>query len=239
MKIIPAIDLIGGKTVRLKQGDYNQKLSYDIDPVIAACNWFEAGASLIHVIDLDGAKEGKPMNLEVIKKIEKKVSVPIEVGGGYRTKEDINRAIEIGVSRVIVGSRAFEDPEFAGECISEYGEQFIISADASNLQLRVEGWEKDSAQDFFEILNKFADFGVREIIYTDIQKDGMLTGPAIDNILKILSAVDIKIISAGGIKNIDDIKKLKEIENKGVTGVIVGRALYEGTIDLKEAIDVG
>jgi len=239
MKIIPAIDLIGGKTVRLIQGEYDRKLSYDIDPVEAALKWKSLGALLVHVVDLDGAKEGHPVNMEVVEKIIKEAQVPVEVGGGFRTKDDIREALQKGVSRVIIGSMALEDMRFARECIEEFGPKVILSIDVKNLKPNVRGWEEDVDMDVPTVLSWFKDFGAEEIIYTDIKSDGMLLGPALESLDKILSITDIKIISAGGVKTVEDIKALKGLEEKGLSGVIIGRALYEGTIDLKEAIDAG
>jgi len=237
MKIIPAVDLINGKTVRLEQGQYDRKLSYDIDPAEAAKKWEDAGAELIHVVDLDGAKEGKPINLSVIERIIKTVKVPVEAGGGYRNKFDIEDAINIGVSRVIIGSKAFQDLEFARDCIQAFGQKVILSCDARSFKPCIQGWETGLDISFFDILEKFVSFGAKKIIYTDINKDGTLEGPSVRNIEKILDKVNVKVISAGGIKTVEDVIKLKRLEEKGLIGVIVGRALYDGTIDLKEAID--
>ncbi|MFH1395688.1 MAG: 1-(5-phosphoribosyl)-5-[(5-phosphoribosylamino)methylideneamino]imidazole-4-carboxamide isomerase [Candidatus Omnitrophota bacterium] len=239
MRIIPAIDLIEGKTVRLEQGKYDCKLNYDIDPVDAARKWESMGAKLIHVVDLDGAKEGHPVNISVIEKIAKAVKVPVEAGGGFRTKENIQQVLDKGVWRVIIGSRAFEDMSFARDCVKTFGEKIIFSMDVKELRPSVHGWEKTVDLDISVILDFFVNLGVQEIIYTDIKKDGMLSGPSIDNLEKILKKAKIKIISAGGIKTIEHVKMLKKLEKDGISGVIIGRALYEGTINLKEAVDVG
>ncbi|MDP8258064.1 MAG: 1-(5-phosphoribosyl)-5-[(5-phosphoribosylamino)methylideneamino]imidazole-4-carboxamide isomerase [Candidatus Aadella gelida] len=244
MKIIPAIDLINGKTVRLEQGKYDRKLSYDIDPVDAARKWKSMGAELLHVIDLDGAKEGKPVNLNVVEKIVKEVGVPVEVGGGFRNTGDIQKAIDIGAFRVIIGSRAFEDRSFVGKCMKEFGDKVIFSVDVIDLKASVHGWMETIDDDIYKkLLPFFLSNGVKEMIYTDIKSDGMLSGPNIEALKSIFEHVDLKIVSAGGIKDIEHIRQLKKIEAKpgqsrGVSGVIIGRALYEGTIDLKEAIDV-
>jgi phosphoribosylformimino-5-aminoimidazole carboxamide ribotide isomerase len=237
MKIIPAIDLIDGKTVRLEQGEYDRQLSYTIDPVEAAKKWESMGAEMIHVVDLDGARQGKPINLEVAKKIVNCVNVPIEIGGGYRSIEDIENALSQGISRVIVGSRAFEDYEFARLCVNEFVEKVIFSFDVKGFSPSVRGWKKTTDVDFFEILDWFIEYGAKEIIYTDITRDGMLSGPNIENLKKILSKGNIKVISAGGVKNLEHILELKKLEDMGLSGVIVGRAIYDGTLDLKGAID--
>ncbi|MBF0493743.1 MAG: 1-(5-phosphoribosyl)-5-[(5-phosphoribosylamino)methylideneamino]imidazole-4-carboxamide isomerase [Candidatus Omnitrophica bacterium] len=239
MKIIPAIDIIGKKTVRLKKGSYGDKISYDLSPVEAALKWKECGAELLHIIDLDGAKEGRPVNLGEIKKIIKKVKVPLEVGGGYRTKEDIEKALGMGVYRVIVGSKAFEDPDFVKDIFSKYGSKIILSVDADNGLVRTHGWLNSSGMSIFDALMEIEAYGAKQIIYTDISKDGTLNGPNIGMIQKILSVTNLKLFYAGGIKNIAHIRKLKALETKGLIGVIVGRAIYDGTLDLKEAISVG
>ncbi len=238
MRIIPAIDLIGGETVRLLQGEYDRMLNYEISPQNAALKWESMGAELIHIVDLDGAKKGNPENLPVVREIVKTLKIPVELGGGFRTGENISEALDAGVWRVIIGSRAFEDMDFARRVVKEFGARVIFSMDIKALKPSVRGWKKTLNLEISDILSFFASLGVKEIIYTDIESDGMLSGPNIDNLKRILSETDIKIISAGGVKTIEDILALKEMEDIGISGVIIGRALYEGTIDLKEAISV-
>jgi len=239
MKVIPAIDLIGGKTVRLEQGRYDRKLSYEISPLDAARRWESMGAELIHVVDLDGARAGFPVNLQLVKEIADAVKVPVEVGGGFRRESEIREALDSGIGRVIIGSRAFEDISFARRCFDSFPGRVILSVDARNFRPQIRGWEQDTDVDMFDVLREFVSFGVREIIYTDIQKDGTLAGPSTDQLKKILSKVDVKVVSAGGVKTVEHVLELKALEKLGLTGVIIGRALYEGTIDLKEAIDAG
>ena len=239
MKVIPAIDIIDGKTVRLKQGKYDQKLSYDVSPVDAAREWEAVGAELIHVVDLDGAKEGHPVNLAVVEEIVKAVNIPVEVGGGFRKEIDIKNGLDKGIWRVIVGSSALKDIDFGRNCIKIFHERVILSVDAEGFKPRVHGWEKAVEKDLFEVLRMFRSFGAEEIIYTDIKRDGTLSGPNLENLKMILREVGIHVVAAGGVKTIDHIRQLKELENLGLSGVIVGRALYDGTIDLKEAISVG
>ena len=239
MKIIPAIDLIGGKTVRLEQGEYDRKLSYDISPVEAARKWEDEGAELLHVVDLDGAKEGRPVSLPVVEEIVNAVNIPVETGGGYRHKEDIKEALERGIYRVIIGSKALKDMAFAQECVKDFGKGVIFSLDVKKFRPSVDGWEETVDIDVPTVFSWFRDFGVEEMIYTDIKRDGMLMGPDIESLERVLDVAGVKIISAGGVKTVEDVKKLKKLEEKGLVGVIVGRALYEGTIDLKEAIDAG
>lgn len=240
MRIYPAIDLIEGKTVRLVQGEYDRKLSYDISPVDAAKKWVSMGAEYIHVVDLDGARKGSPVNLAVVSDIVKSVAgVPVEVGGGYRSLNDIYKALVAGVRRVIVGSQAFKDPDFALGCVKEFGDRVIFSVDAKSGQIMSEGWEARSGRDDIGMIKIFVEkCGAKEVIYTDISKDGMLTGPDLDNLKRILGSVDVKVISAGGVKTVEHIRQLAGL-GEGISGAVIGRALYDGTIDLKEAIDAG
>lgn len=239
MKIIPAIDLIEGKTVRLEQGRYDRKLSYEISPVDAACKWATKGAELIHVVDLDGAREGRPVNLTLLEEIVRAARIPVEVGGGFRQKEDIQKALDKGVFRVVVGSKVLEDFSFAQECIKDFGAKVIFSVDVKGSSPSVRGWKKTIDMDVATVLERFVDFGLKEIIYTDIKSDGTLAGPNVDGLKRILEETDLKVISAGGVKTVDHIRDLKKLENMGLSGVIIGRALYEGTIELEEAISVG
>lgn len=236
MKILPAIDIIAGKTVRLVEGRYDRKMSYEIDPVEAAEKWESMGASILHVVDLDGAKAGRPVNLDVASEIAKAVNIPVEIGGGYRMYSEIESALDAGIQRVIIGSRAFKDLDFASDCFCKFGEKIIFSFDAKNFIPQVRGWEESLEVDIFDLIRKFISFGVKEIIYTDVSRDGTLSGPAVNNLEEILDKANIKIISAGGIKDIGHIRRLLPLEEKGLTGIIVGRALYEGTLDLREAI---
>jgi phosphoribosylformimino-5-aminoimidazole carboxamide ribotide isomerase len=237
MKIIPAIDLIDGKTVRLEQGKYDAKLSYDVLPIEAARRWEQCGAEYLHIIDLDGAKKGEPVNLNLAGAIVKEVSLPVEIGGGYRNKKDIDLALAMGFDRVIVGSKVFEDKQFAADIIKSYGNRIIISVDATKDKIKIHGWETAIESDLFEVLDEFISFGLEEIIYTDISKDGTLAGPDTVFLRTLLERTGLKITYAGGIKNVEHILALKDLAGLGVNGVIVGRALYDKTIDLEEAIN--
>ncbi|MEA3489580.1 MAG: 1-(5-phosphoribosyl)-5-[(5-phosphoribosylamino)methylideneamino]imidazole-4-carboxamide isomerase [Candidatus Omnitrophota bacterium] len=239
MKVIPAIDVISGRTVRLEQGKYDRQLDYEIQPVEAARKWESMGAELIHVVDLDGAKEGRPVNNSVVREIARAVNIPVEVGGGFRKEIDIKDALNHGVWRVVIGSKAFEEVDFARDCLENFHEQVILSLDAREFKPQVRGWEKSLDLDLFDMLEKFVSFGAKELIYTDILRDGTLSGPNTEHLEKILSKVDVRIISAGGIRTVEHVRQLKRLEPSGLGGVIIGRALYEGTIDLKEAINAG
>lgn len=239
MRIFPAIDIIDGKTVRLEQGKYEKELRYSLKPLEAAERWKDAGASWLHIVDLDGAKAGRPVNFELIDQIARDVAIPVQTGGGYRKVEDIERALKSGISRVIIGSSATEEEGFAKEVIGRFGKDVIISCDADAFKIKTRGWLKSEGVDFFEFLKKLKGYGAERIIYTDIQRDGMLAGPAFPRVKEVIDGTDLSVILAGGVRSVDDIKKLKELQQRGLEGVIVGRALYEGTINLGEAIRVG
>ncbi len=239
MIIIPAIDIIDGKTVRLVKGDYDKKLSYDLSPASAAREWQDKGAGMLHIIDLDGARSGEPVNLDIAASIAKELTIPVEIGGGYRNFSQVDEALNLGISRVILGSSAVKDLVFAKEAITKYGDKIIISVDVLEGEIKVHGWEADSDYDLDFYLGKIKEFGAKRIIFTDVSKDGTLEGPNIDYLIELLtgSAKGLKMVYAGGIKSVDNIRDLKKIEYLGIEGVVSGRALYDGTLDVEEAID--
>ncbi|MBF0215452.1 MAG: 1-(5-phosphoribosyl)-5-((5-phosphoribosylamino)methylideneamino)imidazole-4-carboxamide isomerase [Candidatus Omnitrophica bacterium] len=236
MIIIPAIDIIGGRTVRLEKGSYDRELKYDMSPVDAALLWEKAGAELLHVIDLEGARAGKPINKVIAGEIIGKVRIPVQVGGGYRDIGSIRDALAIGARRVIVGSKAIEDLDFAEQAVKIFGDKVIFSVDVSKGKIRISGWERSVGADIGEIFGRLKGIGVTEIIFTDISRDGTLAGPDIEGISEIFHGAGLKFIYAGGIKNVGHISKMRDLSRIGLTGIITGRALYDGTIDLREAI---
>lgn len=235
MIIYPAIDIIGGKCVRLTQGDYSKIDTYYDDPVQMAHRFEEIGAEYIHVVDLDGARLGEPVNLGCASRIAVNVSVPVQLGGGIRTIDDIQIALNKGIKRVILGTSAVKDSKFVQEAISDFNEAIAIAVDAKNGKVAISGWEEISSKDAVEFAKHMEELGVKTIIYTDVLKDGMLAGPNFDEIKKLTSAVKIDVIAAGGITSIDDIRKLKET---GVKGAIIGKAIYTGDINLAEALEI-
>jgi phosphoribosylformimino-5-aminoimidazole carboxamide ribotide isomerase len=237
MKVIPAIDIIGGKTVRLVRGSYSRKMSYTVHPVDAAREWESCGAGFLHVVDLDGAKAGKPVNLDVAEQIAKSVDIPVELGGGYRKVSDIKKALDKGIWRIIIGSKAIEEPEFAREVIKSFKSRVILSVDADKEKLKTRGWERSVGLNIFEMVEKFKAYGAKEMIYTDISRDGTLSGPDAVFLKKFLIRTKIKCVYAGGIKTLAHIKKLKKLSGLGLTGVVVGRSIYDGTLDLEEAVN--
>ena len=232
MEIIPAIDLIDGKCVRLVQGDYNQKTIYNDDALEVAKDFLKSGAKLIHVVDLDGAKAGKITNIEVIKRLCDN-NVPIEVGGGIRSFNDIDLLLNIGVKRVILGSIAVQNQDFLKEAITKYGtDKIVLGLDCKNGFVAIKGWLEDSKLSDIEMLNIFKSFGGLNVIYTDISKDGMMSGVSIDNIKKLIPS-KLNIIASGGVSSIEEVIKCK---NAGCSGAIIGKAYYTGKINISEAI---
>ena len=238
MIIIPAIDLKDQKVVRLTQGKFDQKTEYSQDPVNVAKEWQNSGAKLIHVIDLDGAEKGTSENFNIIKKIQESVEIPIEVGGGIRDKEAIKRLVDIGISRVILGTRAVEDFDFVKNVLSRWSDQIAISLDCANGMVTTKGWAEISSIKGKDLAQKLEQAGLKMLIYTDIARDGVLIGPNIKQVQEILNAVNIMVIASGGVSNLDDIKNLLSVKTKNLYGVIVGKALYENRLDLKEAISL-
>jgi len=235
MIIYPAIDLYEGKAVRLKRGDYAQMTVYSDDPLTVAKGFKKTGASALHVVDLQGARDGKPENYDVIKRIANEAELFVQVGGGLRTAEVIEETLNAGVNRVILGTAAVLRPGFLEEMVEKHGESIGVSADIKDGFVAIKGWTEVSKLNALEFCDTVADQGVRTLICTDISKDGMLTGTNIELYQTLRSRLQIGLIASGGVTSIDEIKKLSEI---GINGVILGKALYTGDIDLAEAIGV-
>jgi len=232
MEIIPALDLRQGKCVRLYQGDYGKETVFSHEPVAVALRWQAQGAERLHLIDLDGAAEGKLCNEPTIKEILKAVTLQVQIGGGIRQLETIYKLLSLGTSRVILGTAAIEDRELVTEACRRFGENTVIAIDAEDGYVKSHGWRKGSTTTAEELINRMADLGARRFIYTDISRDGTLTEPNFDAIANLVSQTSLPIIASGGISTIAQLKRLAQI---GVEGAIVGRALYTGDVDLKEA----
>ena len=236
MLLIPAIDLKEGKCVRLRQGRMEDDTVFSDDPVAVAGKWVEAGAKRLHLVDLDGAFAGKPKNAGVIHEIvEAYPDVPIQVGGGIRDEDTIEEYLNAGVSYVIIGTKAVSAPHFVSDIAMDFPRHIIIGLDAKDGKVAIDGWSKLSRHDVIDLAQKFEADGVEAIIYTDISRDGMMSGVNIEATSKLAQAVRIPIIASGGITNMDDIKALGTIVDDGVIGAITGRAIYEGTLDFAEA----
>lgn len=235
MLIIPAIDIKNGRCVRLTQGDFESEKVYSEDPVAIAKRWEKLGAQMLHVIDLDGAKNGNLANLEVVKKIAQEVQISLQVGGGVRNKEVVRILLSIGVSRVILGTVALENEEELKNILNDYSSQVAIALDAKDGKLMKQGWLEDSNKSSVATALQLEDLGVQRFIYTDIVKDGMMTEPDYNEIANVIKNISAPVIVSGGISTISSIERLKSM---GIEGIIIGKALYEGKIDLKEAINV-
>ena len=235
MIIFPAIDLRGGKCVRLIQGDFDKETIYSDDVQATALKWQALGAKFLHVVDLDGARKGSPQNLDAIKKILDAIEIPIEVGGGIRTLEDMEKVLSLGVRRVILGSVAVENISLVEAAVKKFGDKIVVGIDARNGFVAVHGWEKSSQVKAAELAKKIVAAGVETIIYTDISKDGMLSGVNVETFSDLQRISGAKIVASGGVKNLEDIRALKAAK---ISGVIVGKAIYTGSLDLKAAIEI-
>ncbi len=233
MDVIPAIDLRDGNVVRLIQGQYDRQIMYRDDPVEQARQFHADGASWLHIVDLDGAKEGMPVNTETITAIAQLGLLKTEVGGGIRSEAAIRQLLDTGVTRVIIGTKAVSDFEWFSDMARRFKGRLVLGLDARGATVATHGWIENSAQTMLEFAAQADQLPLAAIIYTDISKDGMLTGPNIERTRSLVRAVKTPVIASGGVREVGDIRKLKPI---GVAGVIVGRSLYEGTLDLKEAL---
>lgn len=233
MRILPAIDLKDGKCVRLQKGDYATAHKVAEDAVETAKSFLAAGAKCIHMVDLDGAKDGSHANYDVVKRVIAETGAAVELGGGIRTMEDIAQVLELGVSRIIIGSAAVKHPEFVQQACAQYGDKIAVGIDALSGTVRTEGWLKDSGEDYIAFAKKMESFGVKTIIFTDIDKDGMLEGPNFTQLTALRQAVSCGIVASGGVSTLEDIRKLKAA---GIEEAIAGKAIYTGALDLAAAI---
>jgi phosphoribosylformimino-5-aminoimidazole carboxamide ribotide isomerase len=236
MIIIPAVDIKDGKCVRLLQGRKDAETVYSDDPVQMAKKWESQGAELIHVIDLDGAFQQHPQNTGAIKKTVEQLDIPVQVGGGIRNERTIRQYIEIGVERVIIGTEAIKNPKLVKKVCKEFPEQIVVAIDARRGMVAIEGWTQTTPMKPIDLAKRFEDCGVAAINFTDIDRDGMQTGPNIVETRRIAEAISIPVIASGGVSTIDDIKNLLPLNAMGITGIIIGKALYSGSLDLKDAI---
>lgn len=239
MLIIPAIDIKDGRCVRLYQGEMEKDTVYYESPVEAAKHWVEQGAELIHVVDLNGAVEGHPVHKQEVAAICMGFGVPVELGGGLRSFEAIEESLALGVERVVLGTAAYEDPDFLRAVCKRFPGKIVVGIDARDGRIAIKGWKEDTSMDAVELAERCQEDGASRIIYTDISRDGTSLGVNAEEMLRIARAVKIPIIASGGVASLDDIRRLKALENDGVEGVIVGRALYSGAFTLREAIAVG
>ncbi|MGI5875260.1 MAG: 1-(5-phosphoribosyl)-5-[(5-phosphoribosylamino)methylideneamino]imidazole-4-carboxamide isomerase [Dethiobacteria bacterium] len=236
MLVIPAIDLHGGRCVRLLRGERNKETVYSNKPEEVALEWQRQGATRLHVVDLDGAFEGRPQNSSAIEAITGAVSIPVQLGGGIRDFETVENALKLGVSRVILGTVAVENTAMVKEFVKNYGDKIIVGIDARQGLAATRGWVKDSTKDALELALQVQEYGVKEIIYTDIARDGTLEGPNFAALKEMAGALDIAVIASGGVSRLQDLHQLQELEDFGITGVIIGQALYAKKFSLSDAI---
>lgn len=234
MQIYPAVDIKNGKCVRLKQGNFDDVTIYEQDPVKAAKNWIEKGATYLHIVDLDGAKQGDSQNEQIIADIVKLSDMPVQTGGGVRSLEDIERKLSKGVARVILGTVAVKQPEIVKQAVQKFGaDKIVVGIDAKNGNVAIAGWEEVSNVSALELCLKMKEYGVKTIIYTDIAKDGMMSGVNVSSTKELVEKTGMDIIASGGISNMQDLQNVQDIK---VQGVIVGKALYQGALELAEII---
>lgn len=235
MLIIPAIDIKNGNCVRLLQGDPDKETVYSNNPIDMAKKFQDEGAELIHVVDLDGAFQGNPMNFKVVSDIASSISIPIEIGGGIRNIETIEKYLDTGITRIILGTILLDDK--IQEFVSKYPDNIIAGIDAKDSIVATHGWQQESKISDLVFIKKLKSIGIKDIIYTDIATDGMLVGPNITSMTRILDEVDgIGLIASGGVSSMEDIVKLSELRDKGLIGCIVGKAIYEGKVELNKAL---
>jgi len=236
--LYPAIDIRGGQAVRLLQGDYEQETRYDADPADAARRWASEGAEFLHVVDLDGAKAGKPQNLAAIERIAAAVSCPIQAGGGLRNSKSVGEALDAGAARVVIGTAALRDPEFLQATLEAHGDRVVVSVDAKNGQVALQGWQEDTGRDVAEAVAELSERGVTRFLCTEISVDGTEEGPALDELNRIAANTNSQIIASGGVGKLDDLRALADLAqaHHNLEGAIVGRALYEQRFTVSEAI---
>lgn len=235
MLILPAIDLRGGQCVRLRQGDYAQETVFGADPAAMAKRWVDEGAQFLHLVDLDGAREGKPVNTDSVRAIVKAAGVPCQLGGGMRTEAHIEQTLGLGVSRVVVGTKAITDPGWLERVCNRFPGKVVLGIDARQGRVATEGWLQESSLSPIELAKRCEAWPLAALVYTDIGRDGMMQGPNLDAMRELGQAVKIPLIASGGVTTIEDVRRLATL---GIAGAIIGRALYEGTIDLAEALAV-
>jgi len=235
MLLIPAIDLKNGRCVRLLQGELDSETVYSDDPAAMACSFEDAGAKRLHLVDLDGAFRGQGKNLDSIHSILKSISIPVQLGGGLRTADDVERMLKLGVSSVIIGTMAVKNPDIFEDIIKRYSsEQIILGIDARNRKVAIEGWQEGTEIYDIDFALHWKKVGIQRVVFTDIARDGMLSGPNMEALRNFARGTGLKIVASGGISSMEDLEQLKTLEEDGVDQVISGKAIYEGKLDLKE-----
>jgi phosphoribosylformimino-5-aminoimidazole carboxamide ribotide isomerase len=233
--LFPAIDIRDGRAVRLIQGDYQKEKAYDDDPVVAARRWADGGASWLHVVDLDGARAGHPVNLEHVRRIVAAVSVPVQLGGGLRDSKKVEEALSSGAERVVLGTAAVRDPEMAEAIAAAHGDRIVVSVDARAGKVAAEGWTEESELGTTEVIAELARRGISRFVYTPVDVDGLMEGPDLESLREVAGATEGDLIYSGGVGSLEDLRAVADLGLENVEGVIVGRALYEGRFTIGEA----
>jgi phosphoribosylformimino-5-aminoimidazole carboxamide ribotide isomerase len=233
--LLPAIDMLEGKAVRLSQGAFDARTVYDADPLEAARRWVDGGARVLHVVDLDGARTGSPANLRHVERITSTLSVPVQLGGGLRTRDSVDRAIAAGAHRVVLGTAAYQDIDFLDEVLGAYGDRVVVSVDARNGKLAGAGWIEQTEIEVAAAIERLGARGVRRFVFSSIERDGMLNGPDLAAAQRVAAVVRGSFVYSGGIGTLDDLRALAGLRQVNLSGVIVGKALYEGRFGIAEA----
>lgn len=236
MQIIPAIDLKGGNCVRLEQGEMSRETLFSTHPAEVARRWESLGSKMLHLVDLEGAVTGKPQNQDAICQILKSVAIPLQLGGGIRNLKTVEHYLSLGVKRVVLGTVVYQQPSLLKEACLRFPHQIVVAIDAREGKVAIEGWKETTAEQATDLVKSLEDKGVAAIVFTDIARDGMMRGPNISSIREMARVTQIPLIASGGVTTLHHIKELTELRDDGVEGIIIGRALYEGSIDLREAI---
>ncbi|MGO9819214.1 MAG: 1-(5-phosphoribosyl)-5-[(5-phosphoribosylamino)methylideneamino]imidazole-4-carboxamide isomerase [Solirubrobacteraceae bacterium] len=232
MILLPAIDILEGKAVRLSRGDFDQRTTYDADPLQAAQRWVDGGAHALHVVDLDGARSGQPSNLEHVKRIIERVSVPVQVGGGLRTSEALETVLKAGAARVVLGTAAFRDLDFLDEALVAHRDRVVVSIDARDGRLAASGWTEQTQIPVESVIDTLGRRGVTKFVYSSIERDGMMSGPDLGEVARVAAVVRGTFVYSGGVSTVDDLRALARLRQVNLTGVIVGKALYEQRFDV-------
>jgi phosphoribosylformimino-5-aminoimidazole carboxamide ribotide isomerase len=232
--LYPAIDILEGQAVRLPQGDFADPTVYDADPVAAARAWADDGARFLHVVDLDGARQGRPVNLEHVEKIAREVGLPLQLGGGLRSLPDVRDALRAGASRVILGTAAYTDVEFLDEVLAAFGDRVIVSVDVRGGKVSSAGWTEQTQMPAADVIERLQKRGVRQFVYSSIERDGMLSGPDLDEVGRVSETVRGRFLYSGGVSSVDDLRALAGLRTLNLAGVIVGKALYERRFGVAE-----
>ena len=235
MILLPAIDILDGKAVRLSQGKYDAKTVYDADPLEAARRWVDGGGRALHIVDLDGAKSGTPANLSHVERIASTLDVPIQLGGGLRTLASVNDAVQAGAARIVLGTAAYTDVDFLDEVLSAHGDRVVVSVDARAGRLASRGWTEQTEMEVEPAIERLGSRGVKRFVFSSIERDGMLSGPDLEAAKRVAQAVRGTFVYSGGIGTLDDLRALASLRQVNMSGVIVGKALYEGRFDVAQA----